>query len=252
MRTLSASELLQVWEHGSAQRPARQALLLLEAACSDTPTAALAQLSIGRRDALLLVLRAWIFGPQLVGLAKCPACSDQLELTFDTADVRAGGALPAPSTAEGTEVYALSIGGYQVRYRLPETLDIEAIAGDEDEATARARLFRRCLLSAERDGEGISAEELPDEVVSAISDHMAELDPQADVQLALTCPACAHQWLATFDIVSFFWSEIDAWAIRVLSEVHALASAYGWREADILAMTPWRRQRYLELIGVVY
>jgi hypothetical protein len=252
MRTLSAAELLQVWEHGAAQRPARQALMLLEAACSDTPAAALAQMSIGQRDALLLALRAWIFGSQLVGLVKCPACSDQLELTFDTADIRAGGALPAPSTAEGAEVYALSIAGYRVCYRLPEVLDIEAIAGEEDEAAARAGLFRRCLLSADRDGAGVSAEQLPGEVVSAVSEHMAQLDPQADVQLSLTCPACEHQWPATFDIVSFFWSEIDAWAIRVLSEVHALASAYGWREADILAMTPWRRQRYLELIGVVY
>jgi hypothetical protein len=31
-------------------------------------------------------------------------------------------------------------------------------------------------------------------------------------------------------------------------EVHLLASAYGWRESDILAMTPWRRQLYLELV----
>lgn len=252
MRALSAAELLQIWEQGSAQRPARQALMLLAAACADTSTATLAQMSIGQRDALLLTLRAWIFGSQLVGLVKCPACGDQLELTFDTDDVRAKGALPAHSSVEGAAVYALSIAGYNVRYRLPEILDIEAIAGDEDEGAARAELFRRCLLSADRDGEEISAEQLPDEVMSAVSEHMSQLDPQADVRLALSCPGCAHQWLAAFDILSFFWSEIDAWAIRVLSEVHALASAYSWREADILAMTPWRRQRYLELIGVAY
>ena len=64
---------------------------------------------------------------------------------------------------------------------------------------------------------------------------------------ALYCPECGHRWHATFDIVSFFWSEIDAWAYRTLHQVHRLASAYGWREADILAMSPWRRQFYLSL-----
>jgi hypothetical protein len=34
-----------------------------------------------------------------------------------------------------------------------------------------------------------------------------------------------------------------------LREVHTLAWAYGWREADILAMSPARRQFYIELVG---
>ena len=32
-------------------------------------------------------------------------------------------------------------------------------------------------------------------------------------------------------------------------EVHALASAYHWHERDILALSPVRRQAYLELLG---
>src|SRR5262249_1383424 len=159
--------------------------------------------------------------------------------TFDTADIHADAAVQLAATGE-TETYTLSIAGYELRYRLPTTLDIEAIAGDEDQRSARATLLKRCLLSADQGGEAIGVEQLPDDVIDLLSEDMAQLDPQADVQLALTCPACSHHWQAAFDIVSFFWSEIAAWAIRVLSEVHTLASAYGWREADILAMTPWR------------
>jgi len=94
----------------------------------------------------------------------------------------------------------------------------------------------------------VPAAALPAEVVTAIAQCMAEADPQADVQLALACPQCQHAWEASFDIVSYFWSEIQAWAGRILREVHSLASAYGWREAEILALSPWRRQAYLELI----
>ena len=82
-----------------------------------------------------------------------------------------------------------------------------------------------------------------------VAEAMAQVDSQADVQLDLVCPSCGHQWQATFDIVSFFWSEINAWAYRVLHEVHTLASAYGWREADILALDPGRRQFYLQLVS---
>lgn len=76
-----------------------------------------------------------------------------------------------------------------------------------------------------------------------------QADPQANVQLNVSCPACSHQWQMTFDILSFFWTEISAWAQRILREVHVLASAYGWHEADVLAMSSMRRQCYLQMVG---
>ena len=56
-------------------------------------------------------------------------------------------------------------------------------------------------------------------------------------------------WQLTLDIVSFLWSEISSLAKRHLREVHTLAWAYGWSEADILAMSPARRQFYLESVS---
>jgi hypothetical protein len=79
---------------------------------------------------------------------------------------------------------------------------------------------------------------------------MGQADPLADLTLLATCPACGHNWRILFDIVSYFWDEIQAWGGRLMREVHTLASAYGWRETDILAMSAWRRQRYLEMIGI--
>jgi hypothetical protein len=52
-----------------------------------------------------------------------------------------------------------------------------------------------------------------------------------------------------FDIASYFWDEINAWANRILREVHILASRYGWSERDILALSPWRRQFYLDMVN---
>ena len=78
---------------------------------------------------------------------------------------------------------------------------------------------------------------------------MADADPQADVRLAVTCPSCGTGWEVPFDAGSFLWSEVEAWARRTLLEVHQLAAAYGWSEAEVLALGPRRRQAYLELVG---
>ena len=42
---------------------------------------------------------------------------------------------------------------------------------------------------------------------------------------------------------------MDARAQRLLMEVHLLARAYGWREADILGMSPARRNAYLQRVA---
>jgi hypothetical protein len=230
MRTLSASELLDAWERGLGQRPAERALTLLAAASPGTSADALTGLSIGRRDAGLLAIREQTFGSSVTGIADCPNCSERLELTFDVSEIEAQAAsVPAESfTASG------------VRFRLPDSRDLLALAGCADVASGRALLLRRCVI--DRD-----ADTLTDDDVAAVVNAMAEADPQADVQLDLTCPACRQQWFAVFDIATFLWTEINAWAHRTLQDVHRLALAYGWREPDILALSPWRRQVYLEM-----
>jgi hypothetical protein len=252
MRALSAPELLRVWEWGLAQPAAQRALALLAAACPHSSHDALAKLCIGQRDARLLTLREWAFGPQLVSLASCPGCGERLELSFSVSDIRvADGSDPLPDREAECEPLSLSVGGYEVCFRLPNSLDLAAIEGSQDIAATRHLLLERCLVAAERDGQAAVLDQLPAEVTEAVVARMDEADPQANVQLALSCSMCGHVWQATFDIVSFFWSEINAWAYRTLHQVHRLASAYGWREADILALSPWRRQFYLDLVNGV-
>jgi len=127
-------------------------------------------------------------------------------------------------------------------------LDLVALDVPGDTSTTRRALLERCLLSARQGGREMGADQLPEVLVTAISERMSAIDPQADVEIALSCPQCDRHWRAPLDVASFFWTELHAWAQRLLRDVHALASAYGWREAEILALTPARRQAYLELI----
>lgn len=243
MRALSALELLSVWDRGLAQSPIQRALALLAAACPETPVEALAQLPLGRRDADLLTLREWAFGSQLVSLAACPACGEWLELNFNTADIRA-----APQ-AESVETQSCRIEDYQVQFHLPNSFDLLRLSANTPVAEGRQQLLQQCLSAVQHQGQEISPDHLPARIVEAVVEQMAQADPQAEVQLALTCPACGQDWQALFDIATFFWNEINAWAGRVLHEVHTLASAYGWREADVLLLSPQRRQFYLDLVS---
>ena len=77
---------------------------------------------------------------------------------------------------------------------------------------------------------------------------MAECDPQAEVLIDMECPDCGHRWQMLFDIAAFLWTEIAVAAKRLLREVHTLARAYGWREADILSLSAARRQFYIEMV----
>lgn len=220
----------------------QRAMALLASASPEVPADSLARLPIGERDGLLLTLREWAFGPHLIGMATCPECGDRLELNFDTSDVR------ATTENESDEEFSIAVSDYDLRLRLINTQDLVAILDGNDLASAREILLNRCILAVSYRGEESSIDQLPFDVVGEVVEQMELLDPQADMQLALTCPSCTHQWEAAFDIVSFFWTEIESWAPRLLHEVHSLARAYGWRESDILAMSPTRRQLYLELI----
>jgi hypothetical protein len=242
MRALTVPELLNAWEQGLGLPLAERALELLAAASPETPREALARLSIGQRNARLLRLRAWTFGPQLVGLVACPDCGERLELTFQTDDLR------VVPEAEPEEILMLNVDGDEVQFRLPNSLDLAALDPHQDLALNRQLLLERCLLKVHHDGKEKPLEHLSAQAVEAIVQHMAQMDPQAEVQLAVACVRCSHQWQAAFDLIVFFWAEIQAWANRILDELHLLASAYGWAEQDILAMSPRRRQFYLERI----
>ena len=103
------------------------------------------------------------------------------------------------------------------------------------------------MLAVRRGAEPCEARALPRELQDGIALAMAQADPQADLQLALRCPDCGHEWQPPFDIARFLWQELHGWALHLLREVDTLAQAYHWAEADILAMSPRRRQAYLEL-----
>jgi predicted RNA-binding Zn-ribbon protein involved in translation (DUF1610 family) len=200
--------VLRAWEAARDAHPAARAVALLAEAFPDRDD--LARLPVARRDALLARLRAATVGTRLDALADCPSCGETLGFSLDL------------DLGDGPEADAAG------DVRLPTTEDLLAVAGEADLASARLALARRCAPGLD-----------PDAVAAAIE--------TTRTSVALDCPACGHAWLADVDVAEVFWAEVTAEARRLLHEVAALARAYGWREADVLAMSAARRRAYLEL-----
>lgn len=224
MVALSEAELLAIWEAAAGRPPLARALVLATAAGADP--AGIADERIGRRDTYLLSLRERCFGPVYDCVVNCPGCRAELELQLAAEDVR---------SIEDTGPTTCSADGVEVTFRAVTTRDLLSVVGSAD---PRRQVITGCV------NEPVA---LSDSGLDVISAAMAAHDPQAAVSIDLDCAICGHRWVAPFDIAGYLWAELSAAAGRIVRDVHALASAYGWSEADVLAVSPLRRRHYLEL-----
>jgi hypothetical protein len=241
LRILSDQEVLQIWETGLGQHPVDRALNILAVTLPDVDRNQLAVLSIGRRDGCLMDIRETNFGSKVSGVAECPGCQERLVWTLDIGDIRS-----TQGTDQGTN--RLIVEEYELLYQLPDSTDLAAVAASGDVQSGRATLLHRCVLEARHANARVEARTLPESVVSRLAANMEACDPQSETLLDFECPECGLRWQALFDILTFLWSEICGRARNLLSEVHSLASAYGWAEEDILGMSLARRRFYLEAV----
>jgi len=242
MAITGAAELLAAWEAGLGQAPVGRALLLHRTARPDVDTGRLPQLPVGEREADLFALRRALFGERMQVRLECAACGADMEFDLDAGQL--AGSLGGP----GESVVRVRQDGWDVEFRLPGVADLQAAARAADPRTA---LLARCLVSATRDGTAVAAGELPVPVQRRIAEAVEAADPGADLVIDVACPECGEATRAELDIASYLWTELDAWARDVLLDVHLLATAYGWSEPEILALSPTRRRYYLELCADV-
>ena len=231
MHTFSSSEILDLWERSVRLHPLDRGLLALNAAL---PRASedFADWSLGRRNRALFELHASSFGSQLRGWSACPRCAEKVEFEIDLG-------LLVNSTPQDSADTSVMSGGEQ--FRLPTSRDLAGVLTVDPETSA-VRLLERCRI-----GDG-ARKGWDEAALSDAGEVLAAADPLAETRLSLDCPSCAHQWNDVLDIGSFVWAEIESRARRLLWEVHTLASAYGWSEAETLSLSAARRAGYMRMV----
>lgn len=225
---LSTPDVLDALDRGRDRGPIDRALVLLALAEGERDRARLLEVDVSARDRALFALRERVFGAELQMTATCPNCQERLESVLD---------IEALASAPRTEpAWTFEEGGVEVPLRLPNSGDLLAAGACTSEAEARALLLLRCVSAP-----------VSEAVAARALDELGRRDA-CDVVLSLACATCGHGFQSAFDIASFLWTELEAWAELVLDEVHVLARAYGWREDEILALSPKRRRAYLERV----
>jgi hypothetical protein len=224
-----AERLLSAWAAGRASARACRPLALLEQALG-VDREELAGWPLGRRDRALLDLLAETFGDAVEATVACSACGEAMEVSFSVDAVRApiAGADPV-AAGEGIDV------------RAPTTADVAGALAASGDADSFVRTL--AALCAGETGP------LEDSELTAVAGALEGLDPQADLRLEVDCPACAEQGEVGFDVADYMWRLVEARVRELIADVDALAHAYGWSEADVLALPPERRELYLELVG---
>jgi hypothetical protein len=234
MRTFSSVDCLNLWESGADLHPLDQALLTLGAALPHTPQDTLADWPLGRRNRALFELHRSCFGSRLAAWAACARCQEKMEFAVDSRELMAQAKDPEQ---KATVMFRSE------SYRLATSRDLVfALADAVDPQTATVRLLKSCRLTPHESAAWTV------EDVDEIGELMAAADPAAETRIALRCPACGHEQDEALDIASFLWAEIAALAKRLLREVHTLASAYGWTEAQVLSLSAARRRLYMEMV----
>jgi hypothetical protein len=238
----TAAVMLQAWESGVAAGPLDRAPSLLHSLGAIPASVRTDDLSVGQCDARLFELRRAMFGETLELVVTCPACQTEIELVVELAQLQ-------PPVREGPmPPLTVRADGYTLVCRIPCNEDLRVLSHRGGEVTFRD-LLEQCVLEVTSSGgPSVAPRELPEATAEAVAEALAESDPGAHTALRVRCP-CGSEWADELDIREVMWSDLTEWVGRTLAEVHRLARAYGWSEAEILAMSGWRRHWYLEAGG---
>lgn len=91
-------------------------------------------------------------------------------------------------------------------------------------------------------------EELSTDELGQIEKAMEAFDPGMRIQFESSCPHCGQTSQHELDAEDMAFETLQKIQQEVLYEIHQLAKAYHWSEADICAMPAWRRRQYLAWI----
>jgi len=223
--------ILRLWERAVGRsRWHRDEALLGEARASR---------ALGDRNRALLAIRNALFGSSWPLRSDCPACGAQCEFPVDGAALaRSLNDRPPADPAARFDWH-----GRPIAARLPDADDLRHIACHDDIDGAARALLARCLPA------DVELAQLDDDDLAALAVWLEGLDPAALICFSLTCPDCGKAWPAPFDVADALWAEVQRAAELSLTDIDALARAYGWSEDQVFALSPIRRAAYRQLVA---
>ncbi|MCJ9429321.1 hypothetical protein [Kordiimonas marina] len=167
--------------------------------------------------------------------AQCRVCEQYFDLPLTLA------AAPRKPAGETFPLVSVKTSLGLRRFEAPNGGHEEDLAFEQGDLPPERRLLALCGLaeSAAADARAFSKADVT-RIEAAFEAHCPDV---ADV-VATRCPACQADIEARIDPLQFAFPRSQ----QLLRDVHMIASAYHWGEADILALPVARRRGYASLI----
>lgn len=230
------AQLLDAWDEAAAVPSAARGAVLIVHGRRHSLDAVL-DLPLGEASVLAARLYAKEFGDEVEALLPCEGCGELLEVGLSVSLLYEPG---EPSTG-GAERRVVTAAG-ELTVRPPTTRDLLAVGGRPGPGPA---LLARCVSDAS--GTPVDPAALDADTLELLDSLAEELAGAAGGVVRTSCPCCSAEARASVDMGGLLWDRVSAAAPELLAEVAALASAFGWRESDVLALSPARRRAYLGL-----
>ncbi|MFM9595523.1 hypothetical protein ACKI1J_24700 [Streptomyces scabiei] len=231
------ARLLDAWDQAVAEPSvARGAVLIVHGRRLSLD--AVLDLPLGEASVLAARLYAEEFGDEVEGLLPCEGCGELLEVALSVSTLYG----PGGPGADGTERRMVTAAG-ELAVRPPTTRDLLAVGGRPGPGPA---LLARCV--SDGTGTPVDPAALDADTLELLDSVAEELAGAAAVVVRTSCPCCSSEARASVDVGGLLWDRVSAAVPVLLAEVAALASAFGWCESDVLALSPARRRAYLGLV----
>lgn len=190
---------------------------------SGISSADIASWHVAKRRQGLLAVAVATSGPRRILTTTCqaPACAALLDLEFDLSAFRQDWRCEQVVFEHG-------------RLRLPRPADLETLGSGAPEQLARI-LF-----------DGVPPER--EDWVAGAEAALSQADPLGDLELHAECVSCGAQIALPLMLEMYLLDELSRVVTGLLDQIHILAFAYHWPEADIIALPEARRRHYLARI----
>lgn len=210
------------------------------------------QLPVSKRtEGLMAIASLGDPGDQLTIDLTChqPSCGEVMELELsrsELAEIQASSPDPAITAEWGDRRFDL---------RRPTGADQRHWLGQSfaNPQAAIERMVTTLLPESQREAfhhvcQTQGAENAPG-WLSRLNEAMEQLDPLINFGFQLVCPNCSTADFYPVDLGALALQKLWQAQDRLFETIHRLAAYYHWNEAEILAIPPQRRQRYLDRIA---
>jgi hypothetical protein len=198
------------------------------------------EISIGDRNKLMLELYRLCMGNFFDLVISCPFCSKEMSLELGLEK------LLKNSQSAIKEDDALNTAQHLLKLRAVTGADQMRFLEIDDSRRGKQEFVKLCIVSSEPP---LEVGPLPDEIISAISTRLDQIDPLADPILNMVCPTCQSAFLLSLDIDKLVISGIKERNSQFQKEAHWLAFYYHWSEDSIMSLPVSKRKQYIEMIG---